>query len=73
MHTELARLLERVRQRREALTETLPGERRSAPGVEERLGCAYRQGDHVFDVVSGQEGNVVSSTIENLVVTTPQR
>ena len=71
--TELAQLLERVRQQRQARAVGLAGERHAPPCAEGRLGCTYRRGDRAFDTVSGQEGTVVSSTVENLVVSTARR
>lgn len=73
MSTELDRLLERVRQARDAAAVAIVNGRRSFPCAESRTGCTHRIGDRVFDTVSGQEGTVASSTLENVIVSTPKR
>ena len=61
-------ILERVRQTRHANELTLR-EARATPVVAERsLDRAMVAGARVFDLVTGQEGVVVASTRENVVV-----
>lgn len=66
---ELALLLERVRQARHARSVAIANERHGTPCAESRLGCVFRARARVFDSVSGLDGAVLSSTIENILVT----
>ena len=70
--SELARVLERVRQRRRSRARSPNG---NGPAVcpETRMGCALLPGTLVFDTVSGEEGRVLGSTRENVVVAAPKR
>lgn len=40
---------------------------------EGRMGCTHTPGARVFDRVSGQEGTVVSATVETVLVSAPER
>lgn len=71
--TDLARVRERVRQSRAALTRELGIGAQAPACVEGRIGCAFRIGDRVFDRESGEMGVVVAGTRENIVVPTPRR
>ena len=70
MTPELAKLLERMRQRREQRAADLGG----APGVGAPLGPARGQahplGAKVFDPATGQVGEVIGGGSENVVVPT---
>lgn len=72
--SELSRIRERLRQNRAARRQTLTDTaretlRQTAPGASGTVTA----GDRVFDVVSGEEGEVVTVTRENLIVPTPER
>ncbi len=68
MPGELARVIERMRQAREARTRELAGAAPSQPGALHVLGSPFAPGDRVFDVITGLEGEVLGGTRENVVV-----
>lgn len=72
MTPELAKLLERMRQRREQRAADPSGAR----GVDAPLGAvrgqAHPLGAKVFDPVTGQVGEVISGGSENVVIPTPK-
>lgn len=68
--SELARVTERLRQNRTARARELVQHRAAVACPEGRIGCTYIPGDRVFDPVTGQEGEVVGGTVENVVVPT---
>jgi len=67
---ELAKLLERMRQRREQRA----ADSSAAPGVGAPLGAvrgqAHPLGAKVFDTVTGQVGEVIGGGSENIVIPT---
>ena len=69
----IARFTERLTQSRAAVRNVLEGAVPSPPCLEDRIGCAFRPGMRVFDRVSGQEGEVIAGTRENVLVPTPKR
>jgi hypothetical protein len=71
--SELERVRERVRQARAARTRELAAAPPSPASAEQRLGCAFCVGDVVFDRVTGEVGEVVYGTRENVVVPTAER
>lgn len=71
--TELSRALESLRTARVQLRSELARSGATAPCAEDRLGCRFRPGDRVFDLVSGEEGEVVGGTVENVLVPTSER
>jgi len=70
---EIDVLLERMKQRRQASAVSFVADRRGNLCAESRMGCTHLAGDRVFDTVSGMEGTVVSSTIENIVISATRR
>ncbi len=71
--SELDRALERVRQGREQRRRELAGAGARPLSAEDRLGSAFTPGARVFDRVTGQEGEVLGGTTENVVVQPPER
>lgn len=69
----LDRFLLRRQESRAELARELAAARRAPACAEDRLGCAFTPGARVFDTVTGQEGEVVGGTVENLIVPTPGR
>lgn len=67
------RLLDRLREARTARARELRAGGAAPRCAEDRLGCRFRPGDRVFDLVSGEEGEVLGSTIEHVVVPAPGR
>jgi hypothetical protein len=43
------------------------------PSAEERMGLALRPGARVFDLVTGQEGEVIAGSAAHYVVPSPER
>jgi hypothetical protein len=43
------------------------------PSAEERMGLALKPGARVFDLVTGQEGEVLAGTAAHYVVPSPER
>ena len=70
--SEFDRLRERVRQTRTTRLAAIGRNSSAAPCAEERLGCTFAPGVRVFDRVTGEWGEVVGGTRENVVVSTPE-
>lgn len=70
---ELDRVRERVRQSRTERLAAIGRYAGSPASAEQQLGMRFRPGARVFDRVTGQEGEVVGGTIENIVVAAPER
>jgi len=73
MADELPKLRERVRQNRTAREGDLVTSRAGNAQGDALPGGAFRVGDHVFDPETGQDGEVIGGTRENIVLPTPQR
>lgn len=73
MSVRLTRIAERARERQDRDRAALGAARAAPLCAEARLGCMFIAGDRVFDRVTGQEGIVVASTRENVVVPAPER
>ena len=71
--TDLAWLYERLRQNRAALRQAIADTPAAASSREETGARGRAPGDRVFDLVSGEEGIVVTSTRENLVIPVADR
>lgn len=71
--SELARVLERVRQTRQAQRAAIAAAAGEMSCPERRLGCALMPGTIVFDTVTGEEGEVIGGTRENVVFPTARR
>lgn len=70
MNQQLQQLRERVRQNRAALAKEFGPDTTRSACAEQRLGCTFVAGVRVFDRVTGQEGEVVGGTRENVFVPT---
>lgn len=66
-------LRERLRQSQPERLERPTSAPRAHECVEGRLGCRFTPGARVFDRVTGQMGEVVSGTRENIVTPAPER
>ena len=73
MSRELDRLLERIRQHRQAFDRAGLTLRYFSVHREPQLGGAVTAGATVFDRITGLEGVVVAITRENIVVQPPAR
>ena len=73
MTDALARIRERLEQHREARRVELNARLDAALERLARERGAHRPGDRVFDTVTGQEGEVVARTTENIIVPVAQR
>jgi hypothetical protein len=69
---DLDRLLERMRQRREQRAADLTGVQVPLAPAGVGRGLAHPLGRRVFDTVTGQHGEVIGGTTENIVVSTAQ-
>jgi hypothetical protein len=67
------RIRERVRQQRALRDDGAGRSAMAAPCAEGRMGCQFRAGDRVFDLITGQEGEVLGGTRENVIVPAPER
>lgn len=68
-----ARLVERMRQNRAARAVVRePHARTVRSAIRDSIGT-FGAGMRVFDTVSGQHGEVVSATSENVIVSAPER
>lgn len=72
MNHELAQLRERVRQNRTALSAESYDRRALATSVPRLSGGTFIAGDRVIDLVTGEEGEIIGSTTENILVPTAQ-
>jgi len=70
MTPELAKLLERMRQRREQRAPDLAGQQPASAARSDARGQAHPLGAKVFDPVTGQVGEVISGGSENVVIPT---
>lgn len=70
---ELDKFAERLRQSRTARERAVLGEAGSPLCPEGRIGCTFTAGARVFDRVSGQVGEVLSGSRENVIVSTTRR
>lgn len=68
MNPELSALLERLKQKRQALELEARDARERRRCASSPLGCALERGAHVFDPQTGQIGVVVDGTRENVIV-----
>jgi hypothetical protein len=73
MNGEMDRLLERMRQRREAIERDLLTSRAPRRGSANDARVDHPVGARVFDPLSGQEGEVIGAGSENIVVPAPKR
>lgn len=73
MDPELERLLHRMTTTRAAAWQQLRAGVELAPAVGVRRGDPFRVGARVFDTVTGEEGEVVGRTTENVVVSAPEK
>lgn len=71
-NADLDRLRERLNQRFEHRTRELQRGAHGPMCAEGRMGCTFRVGQRVFDRVSGEFGEVVSATRENVIVPAPE-
>ena len=71
--SELDRVLERVRQNRAARANSLTAARAARTADAGGALEPHPIGARVFDLVTGQEGSVVGSTRENIIVPAPER
>jgi hypothetical protein len=67
------RVRELMRQNRKQLRMTLAPPAPPALSPEARIGLSLTPGTRVFDTVSGQDGEVLGGTRENVVVHHPER
>jgi hypothetical protein len=70
MSDELNRILERIRQRPDALNEQRAARLGVALGAPRSTAAPLSPGARVFDTVSGEFGEVVHATRENVIVPT---
>lgn len=68
MPESLDRILDRVQQNRTARQRNLDNHLARAPCAETRLGCTFVAGARVFDRVTGEVGEVLGGTRENVIV-----
>jgi len=73
MSDERARVLERVRQNRRAGARVREAHARTVRSPTRDSAGIFDAGSRVFDTVSGQHGEVVSATSENIIVPAPER
>jgi hypothetical protein len=71
--TQLDRILERARQNRTARQTALDKALTKPIDAEHRFGSTFFAGDRVVDTVTGQEGEVIGATRENVIVPTAQQ
>lgn len=67
------KILERLRQNETARGLQLEPQRPKPACAEGRIGCTFLAGDRVFDLLTGQHGEVISGTIENVLIPAPKR
>jgi hypothetical protein len=65
---DITKAAERVRQVREALQADPFSVGAPAPTVRAGQGWIFRLGERVFDTVTGQEGEVIARTRENVIL-----
>lgn len=70
MSDELARVTERVRQNRAALSDNNTAPRQAVAVSPLLTAAGFLPGDRVFDTVTGLEGIVIDGARENVVVPT---
>jgi hypothetical protein len=70
---ELERLRERLRQARAIRAAQLGIGAGGPVCAEGRMGCPFTAGARVFDRVTGEEGEVIAGTRENVIVSAPRR
>ena len=68
MADDVSRFLDRLRQNRTALRGQILGLSSHTPVVSGRDAGTFSAGVRVFDTVSGEEGEVIGGTRENIVV-----
>jgi len=72
--SELDRIRERLRQNRAARRQTIADTARGINGQSGPIASGTLQaGDRVFDLFSGEEGDVVTVTRENILIPTTER
>jgi len=72
--SELDRIRERLRQNRAARRQTIADTAREIRGPHGPIAPGtLTAGDRVFDVFSGEEGEIVTITRENILVPAPER
>lgn len=71
--SDIARIRERLRQARAVRAREVLGTHPKAECPEGRIGCRYEPGTRVFDRVTGEEGEVIGGTRENVVLAAPDR
>jgi len=73
MRPELVQLLDRMTTRRAAAWDAIHGTAIASSPFAARATHPFRAGDRVFDTVTGEEGEVVGRTTENIVVSAPAK
>ncbi len=73
MSDELRKFGERLRQNRAARARELTAAGAPATRPEDRIGATHAPGARVFDTITGEEGEVIGATRENIIVPTPER
>lgn len=73
MTNGLLQIANRLAEQRRRRNEQIRGALEDAQAAARAFGGAHAPGDRVFDTVSGQEGEVVGRTIENIILPTAKR
>jgi hypothetical protein len=69
----LPHVLSEIRSLNQGASAALAAAAAPPPSAEERMGLALRPGARVFDLVTGQEGEVLAGTIAHYVVPSAER
>lgn len=73
MTNGLARIAERLQQQAYRRRQQLQDRLAAAPAAGVRSATPFAPGDRVFDTVTGQEGEVIARTLENIIVPVTER